>query len=618
LIPKDPREYAAPKPVKGKGKGTYGKGTAPGGTAVASTGGGGMPSSYAGVNDYIDPLSVPTGDLDLADMSTFVTQLAKIGKQVAGVGPIDFSGANQRARTAAGQDIAAQVNPLLTQQQQILKTGRQQAGLINQAGLSAAAFTEPWAQAIRDSYMALGNQQLQYAQGLSGATREAALADANAFGNQMAAMGSPQTIDATRANALSSALAGLGGLGAQTLGQQAVAAQIGAYGIPQQMLGYGQAQAAGTLGAATQKAAEINPQIANIRATRSKLTREYASDFRQEAIAIRDSKMNGLKLQADLINSMGTMASASNADKLKIAEFKQNRITAHNTVVEAIRTQRREDAKLAEQVRANKISEEDADLDRAQRAAETAAQITAAQQTLQLQWAQAKGWYRDANGRPVAMPGNTLKIGPNGQITAVETPDPSTVLSNKAAMMNAASSQAAARGWYWLGTGKNRRRVATEGNVLNFDKNGKFLGVKRDPSQYATGSAGTSATSLATINRKINTQIDDWVYGRPPDTEKDSLGRSYTPGWDPKTQTVTDQLAYAGAGGTQALSYWEVVDRIITEGGGSISEEQARQRVNRIFQKNGTNPNYAALYDLALGERVPAGVTAGVSGYGGR
>jgi hypothetical protein len=622
-IPVDPKQYAAPKPQGTKG----GKKTTP---------------VTGPLDQFVDPLaSVPTpASLGLTDTSSFVTQLAKIAAQAGNVKAPNYGDYHPQASNWAGQDIAAQVNPLLTQQQQLLKTGRQQAGLINQAGQAAATFTEPWAQGIRDTYLGLGDRQLQLAQGLSGDTRNAALSDAQAYNDQMARMGSPQGIDATRANALSSALAGLGGLSANTLWQQAAAAYTGALGVPQQMLGYGQAQAAGTLGAATQEAAKINPQIANIRATRGKLTREYQQDLFKNAQTTQDLKLKYLGMRADLVNSGFTMANASNEQKLKFAEFKQTAVESHNAIVSANRTFKQREREINQQWNIAKMEDANADATRAQELkianANRDAQVTQANQALEVQWANARGWYTDPiSGKPVALPGNHLVVGKNGKVSArpdLTPTDKYNLQQAKNATASLANETATTRGWYWLGTGKDRHRVAREGNVLVFGKGGKFEGVKRDPTQYASGAAGAGGLKpkdAVKLTTSLQNDLKDWAYGTPPPEEKGALpGQFVIPGYDKESHQITNLNLYQSAKGTLPLTYSEILTNVMQRYSSILrSPEQAQALVDSYYTSQGLNPAYAKSYNLATNDprmlnwgskQWPPTVTAGVASYGGQ
>ena len=633
MIPQDPgRKVAAPT--------THG-GTTGKSSGKRNTGGGGGDQQYSGMQ-YVDPLAngTPTADsLGLTDTGSFVKDLATLSNQAAAVKPVQYGAYHPQASQFAGQDIRAQVAPLQTLQQQLLQTGRSQAGLINQAGQSAANLTAPWAQQIFNAYNSLGQQAYNAAGNLSGATRDAGLAEAQSVNNQLARIGSGQLADAGQSTALGSALTGIGNLGGATLGQQGAAAMVGAYGIPQQMSGYAQALAAGTLGAATQEAAKINPQIADIRATRGKLTREYQQDLFKNAQTAQDMKLKTLGMRADIVSSMGSLANASNTQKIQLAQFNQQAIESHNAIVSADRTFRQQERQITQQWKIAMVQDANSDADRVAQVktanADRAAQMQiardnreatkqAANATLEVQWAQTKGWYRDSKGRPVALPGNRLVVGKDGKITAVEQPSP----AEKATLSSLNSQRDRDRGWQWV----NGKRVALPGKTLVYDKKGKFLGAQRDPSQYAssTGSGALSVSKQAELMSGLNTKLEDWAFGKPPD--KDTLqtgigGTKSIPGIDPATgrlrgdpgspERIAAQKLYEAAGGTAAMPYKDILFRLLTESGGLLSYPQAKAMVDKLFIDRGESPTYAENNNLRLGDQKTGAFSTAGQTYGG-
>lgn len=577
---------------------------------------------------YAIPTVQTQQQLGMTDMTKFINALSAASKfQVPGLN------LNQIARTSskyAGQDIASAVAEYRRQQADLLKTGRLQSGLINQAGRAAANLTAPWAGQIGEFYKGLAGQAGEAAGGYSGAARDAALADASALNTTLAGIGSPQNVGPGQAVAMGSALGGYGDLARQTLAGQAGAAYTGALGIPQGMLGYAQAQAAGTLGAAMQEAAKINPQINLVEATRGQKTREYMTQLTQIAQSDRDFKLNVIQTRANILSQVGSLTQASNETKLAYADYTNKTVAAANDVASAVDTHNQNQEKINEDVRSHRMTEWQAQQANILNAQETNARIAQANQTaqaaartLQNEIDQARGYYVDARGRKVALPG--FKMNPDGTARVDVNQSPS-VVSARIASKGTVSDYGKGQGWMVLPNGRvvarpgNRLVYVDKNGVKNYAGRGQWVGVERAPGQYSQGGGqtGVKAKDRAKISATINKSLGDWVHGVLPKPQKQGRGNKLgVPGYT--GATATDPTLAAAAGAQEPLRFMDIVNRIVSESGGVITQKQAFQKVAAEFAKSGKNPLYYAYYNLTIDDPIVGpNVTQGVSGYGGQ
>lgn len=427
------------------------------------------------------PAGLDPGTLKYTDLTPFVKGLQ--GLQGTTIPPIDTAGIARTASQYAGQDIDSVVRALRLQQTQGIQAGQRAAGLINQAGRAGARLTSPWAGQLGQTFTGYANQLLNFAGGYSGATRDAALAEAQGIRNQLQAINDPQNPGTAQAYALDNTLRALGASGANALASQAIAAQYGAQGIPREMLGYAQNLAAGTMGAALQEARKITPQIALEEAKRPAVTRDYIQTLTQTAQAARDFDLRALQTRADIFGSEAQIAAAGNESKLNYAKYvtdtQTNRaniiqaVNTYNTTMSGIRetyranmdSARLEGMNYSETVRHNQATEANANR-QANIAAKTLAasisQANAAQATADRnaanQEANTRGYYLDANNVPHANPGYKLvydkKTGAF-QGAKVDLGQTVTGTRSAASWLNATFAEQRAQGFRVVGKGKN-------------------------------------------------------------------------------------------------------------------------------------------------------------------
>lgn len=212
-----------------------------------------------------------------------------------------------QASAMAGQDIAAQTDAIRQQQAALMRLAgeraaqQQQLGLatskylnnLNLGGLTAGDFADAAAAAERAA-----------AQGYSGGLQQTVSDAAQQIQQHLAGLGGSPAAVQGQGTAAGNALYGLSGnLPAERLDVAGPLVASTLRALPAQNLAYGQAQAAGALGAGQQQAAQLEPDIAAANAKRASLTAGYLKDLSDQARQAGNDRfshlLDVLKFKAD-------------------------------------------------------------------------------------------------------------------------------------------------------------------------------------------------------------------------------------------------------------------------------------------------------------------------------
>jgi hypothetical protein len=242
--------------------------------------------------------------------------------------------ASSQASKLAAAQIAAQVKAITDQQAADRATAAQQAAEINKASLAAAQFLGGLGDMAKSDYTAAVQNLGGMAGGFTGALRDTAQQAADAAQAQLSSIPGNEQQVVNRGNDLANLVYGVSGqIPANALATQGLGATELARAIPAQMIGYGQQQALGVIGAGNKDAAALNAQIAQIRATLPSTTSTYLSQFEKSAqdqiTNARQARLDALQAKnigsqiatrkATLKEKQKTDAAAAKADALKNA-----------------------------------------------------------------------------------------------------------------------------------------------------------------------------------------------------------------------------------------------------------------------------------------------------------
>jgi hypothetical protein len=488
-----------------------------------------------------------------------------------------------QATALAKNDVDNQLGALYGQKNYEYQRGAEQASLVRQASQAAANELKPLAGQTQASYTDAANTLAGFGQAYGSQLQGAATGEAGTVQRTLDALGGGQTTGSQAGN-LGQVLSGLGGLlPAASFTQTGANIAAGQRELPSAVIGAGNVQATGMLGAARTAAEAYNPQIATAIGSIPGLTQKYLTSLQEQAATNRQNAMTNLFKAMDL-QQQGDTAAASAAFKnanLYMDAAKANQSTfTHLQDQEAARKWKEFTFKNAESWRQLQYASSQEHRDEMERLAGVREnRLSAADQRAQTS---ALGYVVDKKGNPHLLPGYVW--GETGPIT---------------------SAEAHARG-YRLDE-KTGRKILYPG----FKQLRDGSVVPRSTAKKKGGLTSLQKKNVAVTARTI---AHDSFYGKLPKPTKDALGRLQFPGmvrhngewqlYDENGDVLpgADPAAFQAAGGiSPGTPYNDTLQSILTQTGGVLSPQQID----------------AIMREIVGNQYWPGEVGRGVATYGG-
>lgn len=268
--------------------------------------------------------------------------------------PVDTRQILQTAHAQALQNTQSVAQGYQAQQAAIQQQAAQEAQNVESASGAAAKLLQGLHQGtqLANSYRSAANDQAGLAAGFSGQLQRTVGDESAQASKGLAALGSPGALPSTAGQAGNAVYALGGQIPANAMLANAPAAVAEAQGAVRGLVGYGQQQAIGTLGAGQQAANKLTPSILAAEAKTPALTQQYASQLltaaekdRQDAIgnAYKAIALDqaGQKDAAEAAYQKAEVGARLYATKVQDAHnvATENTTSAHNAAIESIQQQ---------------------------------------------------------------------------------------------------------------------------------------------------------------------------------------------------------------------------------------------------------------------------------------